>query len=92
MIQKKALIILSIAILLTEIEDFMEDIIPIASLLGVMTIGFVLQERYKLVGSRLGSKFNKIWVFAEIMLFVLVSSEVNIYYLIIRKISRINLA
>ena len=76
---KKALIILSIAILLTGIEDFMKDIIPIASLLGVMTIGFVLQERYKLIGTRLASKFNKIWVFAEIMLFVLVGAEVNIH-------------
>ncbi len=76
---KKALIILSIAILLTGIEDFMRDIIPMAALLGVMTIGFVLQERYKLVGTRLASKFNKIWVFAEIMLFVLVGAEVNIY-------------
>jgi len=76
---KKALIILSIAILLTGIEDFMKDIIPIAALLGVMTIGFVLQERYKLIGTRLASKFNKIWVFAEIMLFVLVGAEVNIH-------------
>ena len=44
-----------------------------------MTIGFVLQERYNVLGTRLASKFNKIWVFAEIMLFVLVGAEVNIY-------------
>jgi len=76
---KKALIILSAAILLTGLEDVLTDIIPVAALLGVMTIGFVLQERYKLIGNRLASKFNKIWVFAEIMLFVLVGAEVNIY-------------
>ena len=76
---KKALIILGSAILLTGLEDYLKDIVPIASLLGVMTIGFVLQERYKLVGTRLASKFNKIWVFAEIMLFVLVGAEVDVY-------------
>ena len=76
---KKALIILSAAILLTGLGDYLEDIIPIAALLGVMTIGFVLQERYNVLGTRLASKFNKIWVFAEIMLFVLVGAEVNIY-------------
>ncbi|MCC3145694.1 cation:proton antiporter [Halanaerobium sp. Z-7514] len=76
---KKALLILSSAILLTGLEDVLEGIIPIAALIGVMTIGFVLQERYKVVGKRLSSKFNKIWVFAEIMLFVLVGAEVNIY-------------
>ncbi|MDZ7673228.1 MAG: cation:proton antiporter [Halanaerobiales bacterium] len=76
---KKALIILSTAILLTGLEDILADFVPIAALLGVMTIGFVLQERYKLIGNRLAAKFNKIWVFAEIMLFVLVGAEVNIY-------------
>lgn len=76
---KKALIILSTAILLTGIEDIMVDIIPIAALLGVMMMGFVLQERYKLMGTKLASKFNKIWVFAEIMLFVLVGAEVNVH-------------
>ena len=76
---KKALIILSAAIVLTGLEDVLTEIIPIAALLGVMTIGFVLQERYKLIGNRLAAKFNKIWVFAEIMLFVLVGAEVNIY-------------
>lgn len=76
---KKALLILSSAIILTELEIVMKDIFPIAALLGVMTIGFILQERYELVARRLASKFNKIWVFAEIMLFVLVGAEVNIH-------------
>lgn len=76
---KKALLILSSAIILTELEVVMKDIFPIAALLGVMTIGFILQERYELVARRLASKFNKIWVFAEIILFVLVGAEVNIH-------------
>lgn len=76
---KKALLILSAAIIMTSLEDFLKDIIPIAALLGVMTIGFILQEQYQLVANRLASKFNKIWVFAEIILFVLVGAEVNVH-------------
>ncbi|MEJ6949891.1 cation:proton antiporter [Natronospora cellulosivora (SeqCode)] len=76
---KKALLILSAAILLTSLESFLENIIPIAALLGVMAMGFVLQEKYHVLGTRLSEKFNRIWVFAEIMLFVLVGAEVNIY-------------
>ncbi|QTL97942.1 sodium:proton antiporter [Iocasia frigidifontis] len=76
---KKVLLILSAAIIMTSLEDFLAGIIPIASLLGVMVIGYILQEQYNLLANRLAAKFNKIWVFAEIMLFVLVGAEVNIH-------------
>lgn len=78
---KKTLIILGVSIILTGLEDFLKakEILPIASLLGVMTIGFIILEKYPNVANRLSSKFNKIWVFAEIILFVLVGSQVNIY-------------
>lgn len=76
---KKVLLMLSFSILLTGLEDLLKGIIPLAALLGVMVIGFLLQEKYHAVGARLATKFNKIWVFAEIMLFVLVGAEVNIH-------------
>ena len=76
---KKALIILGIAIVLTSLEDALKDIVPIASLLGVMTIGFIILEKQPKVANRLAVKFNKIWVFAELLLFVLVGAQVNIY-------------
>ncbi|MTI61259.1 MAG: sodium:proton antiporter [Firmicutes bacterium] len=76
---KKVLLILSAAIIMTSLEDFLAGTIPIASLLGVMVIGYILQEQYNLLANRLAAKFNKIWVFAEIMLFVLVGAEVNIH-------------
>lgn len=75
---KKTLILLAIAILLTSLESLLKEFIPIASLLGVMTIGFVILEKHSTVANRLASKFNKIWVFAEILLFVLVGSQVNV--------------
>ncbi|WIV12958.1 cation:proton antiporter [Proteiniborus sp. MB09-C3] len=75
---KKVLLILGLSILLTELENLLKTKIEIASLLGVMTIGFIIVDKMPNVGKRLASKFNKIWVFAEILLFVLVGAQVNI--------------
>jgi solute carrier family 9B (sodium/hydrogen exchanger), member 1/2 len=76
---KKVLILLASAIILTGLEDLLTNIVPIASLLGVMTIGFILLEKHSEAANRLSIKFNKLWVFAEIILFVLVGAQVNIY-------------
>ncbi|MBU5437120.1 cation:proton antiporter [Tissierella sp. MSJ-40] len=75
---KKILYILGSAILLTALENLLKNKIEIAGLLGVMTIGFIILEKMPQVGKRLSIKFNKIWVFAEILLFVLVGAQVNI--------------
>lgn len=74
---KKVLIILGIAILFTTLENLLKSKLEIAALLGVMAIGFILLEKSPVQAKRLASKFNKIWVFAEILLFVLVGAEVN---------------
>jgi NhaP-type Na+/H+ or K+/H+ antiporter len=76
---KKVLILISIAIVFTSFEDWVKDFIPIATLLGVMTIGFIILEKYEILAHRLSKKFNKIWVFAELLLFVLIGAQVNIY-------------
>ena len=76
---KKVLLILGTAILLTVIESALKNRMEIASLLGVMTIGFIILEKKPEVAKRLAQKFNKIWIFAEILLFVLVGSQVNIH-------------
>lgn len=75
---KKVLLILGLAIMLTAFEKVFKDKIEIAGLLGVMAIGFILLEKMPVVAKRLAIKFNKIWIFAEIMLFVLVGAQVNI--------------
>ena len=75
---KKVLIIIGIAILLTALESWLENRLNIAALLGVMTIGFILLEKKPEVSVRLSRKMNKIWVLAEIILFVLVGAEVNV--------------
>ncbi len=75
---KKVLLILGSAIFLTVIEGALKNKLEIAGLLGVMTIGFIILERKPEVAKRLAAKFNKIWIFAEILLFVLVGAQVNI--------------
>jgi len=75
---KKVLIIISVAILLTTLEDIFQDWVQIASLLGVMTLSFIILEKLPETAKRLSLKFEKVWVFAEIMLFVLIGAQVNI--------------
>ncbi|MDI6644055.1 MAG: cation:proton antiporter [Methanobacteriaceae archaeon] len=76
---EKTLIILGSAILLKNIGDYFNQYVPVAALLGLMVIGFVLIEKMPEVGLPLAEKFNKIWIFAEILLFVLVGAQVDIY-------------
>ncbi|MDQ2087467.1 cation:proton antiporter [Herbivorax sp. ANBcel31] len=84
---KKVLYVLGGAILLTALENVLERLaqdtglyfIQIAGLLGVMAIGFVILEKQPQIAKRMSTKFNKIWVLAEILLFVLVGAEINIY-------------
>lgn len=75
---KKMLYILASAILLTSFETMIKAKIEIAGLLGVMAIGFIILEKIPLVGEKISSKLNKLWIFAEILLFVLVGAQVNV--------------
>jgi len=75
---KKVLLLLGFSILLNQLEAVLKTKLQIASLLGVMTVGFILTEKLPDIGRRLSDKLNKIWIFAEILLFVLVGAEVNV--------------
>lgn len=75
---KKVLYILGVAILVTALENVFKNKIEIAGLLGVMTIGFIILEKKPEVAKRLALKLNKVWIFAEILLFVLVGAQVNV--------------
>lgn len=75
---KKMLFILSAAILLTTFETIIKAKIEISGLLGVMAIGFIIYDKMPGLGKRMALKFNKLWVFAEILLFVLVGVQVNV--------------
>lgn len=73
---RKVIIFLMISITFHQIETL--NLFPMASLLGIMTMGFIILEKYPVLAKRLSLKFNKLWVFAEIVLFVLIGAAVNI--------------
>ena len=76
----KVLVILSVAFIMVTIEDNFSSIVPFAALIAVMFTGIILQRMRPVVANRLSLKFNKLWVAAETVLFVLVGATVNISY------------
>ena len=64
----KVLIVLSMSFILL----YLEDISIISGLIGVMSLGMIFNLVYKNLAIRLQLKFSKIWIFAEILLFVLI--------------------
>lgn len=71
---EKTLVLLASAILLAEIGN----IVHIAALLGVMAIGYIMLQRSEKIAHEIASKLGKIWVFAEIILFVLIGFSVEV--------------
>ena len=70
---EKTLILLTAALLLVEVGGRLQ----VAALLGVMTLGFLLLERAEHVAHELSHKLARIWVFAQIVLFVLIGFSVD---------------
>jgi len=77
----KVLIILSISFLLVVIEDNLPTVFTFSALIAIMFIGIGLQKKREAVAKRLYVKYGKLWVAAEVFLFVLVGATVNIEYL-----------
>ena len=74
----KVMLVLSASFLLVTAEDSLAKFIPFSGLLGVMAVGATLLKRRPELAKRLNDKFAKIWSAAEIFLFVLVGSAVDI--------------
>ena len=77
----KVLIIISISLLLVVLEDSLTTSITFSSLISIMFIGVGLKRNREIVAKRLSIKYGKLWVGAEVFLFVLVGATVNINYL-----------
>ena len=76
----KVLIILSVSFLLLEVESLLEGIVPVSALIGIMSMGITVNQKYNVLSKRLSVKYNKLWLGAEIFLFVLVGVAVDINY------------
>jgi len=76
---KRVLIILGVSIFLVRFEKALEGHVPFAALLAVMTIGIMILRRREHFAHEISAKLGKIWVLAEIILFTMVGSQVNIH-------------
>ena len=74
----KVLIILSASFIFVTLETVMKPYVPMSGLLAVMALGATILKTNEVTAKRLMGKFSKIWVGAEIMLFVLVGAAVDI--------------
>lgn len=77
----KVIIILSISLLLTVAEDNLKTAITFSALISIMFIGVGMKKQHEALAKRISAKYAKIWVGAEVFLFVLVGATVDISYL-----------
>lgn len=76
----KVLIVLSVSFLLAAIEDSLKTPITFSALIAILFIGIGLQKKSGQTAQRLSKKYGKLWVAAEVFLFVLVGATLNIRY------------
>ncbi|MDD7579735.1 MAG: cation:proton antiporter [Treponema sp.] len=76
----KVLIILSVSFLLLELQNRLEGIVPVSGLLAIMSMGIIINQKNDVLAKRLSVKYNKLWLGAEIFLFVLVGIAVDLKY------------
>ncbi len=76
----KVIIILSLSFLLITLEKQLNGIVPLSGLLAIMTMGATILKKNDILAKRLSGKFSKLWVGAEVLLFVLVGATVDLKY------------
>lgn len=76
----KLLIMMSFAFIFLEAEEWLKGIVPLSGLLAVMSMGATILKLYPILAKRISPKYSKLWVAAEILLFVLVGATVDIKY------------
>ena len=73
--------VLGISFLLMAMETWLEGVLPLSGLLAVLSMACVLKMKSAaFVSKRLSEKFGKLWLAAELILFVLVGAAVDIRY------------
>ena len=77
----KVIVVLGVAFLLMAVETWLKGIVSVSGLLAVVSMACVLKMRcVPSVSKRLSEKFGKLWLAAEVLLFVLVGAAVDIRY------------
>lgn len=88
----KVIIILGVSFLLVAIESRLEGIVSVSGLLAVISMACVIKQKStESVSKRLSEKFGKLWIAAEVILFVLVGAAVDIRYTLVAGLSAIGM-
>ena len=74
------IILMSVSFMLVSFEDKFSDSVPFSALISVMCIGIAAKKTAPETAAALSAQYSKLWIGAEIMLFVLVGAAVNINY------------
>ena len=77
----KVIIILGVSFLLLAVEDWLEGTVPVSGLLAIMSMAMIIaMKSVPSVTKRLSEKYGKLWIAAELILFVMVGAAVDIRY------------
>lgn len=77
----KVIILLAVALMLTSLETILSDRVPFSGLLAVVSMACIVRMKSnREVVSRLTQKFGKLWIAAEVVLFVLVGAAIDFRY------------
>ena len=77
----KVIVVLGLSFLLMAVETWAEPYVSVSGLLAVVSMACVLKMKCpKSVSGRLSEKFGKLWIAAEVVLFVMVGAAVDIRY------------
>ena len=74
----KILILIGAAFLFVSLETAIKEAVPLSGLLAVMALGGTIYRQYGNLAKRLSVKYEKVWIGAELLLFVLVEAAVDI--------------
>lgn len=74
----KILILMGTAFLFVSLETAIKEAVPLSGLLAVMALGGTIYRQYGNLAKRLSVKYEKVWIGAELLLFVLVGAAVDI--------------
>ncbi len=75
---KRVLILLGLSVVLLHFQPAIEKLVPFASLLAVMSIGFIILEKREHTAHEISAKLGKVWVLAQLLLFTIVGTQVNV--------------
>ena len=77
---KRVIILVALAFLLKQFEYFIVTYaqIPFSALIAIMSIGFIILEKREHIAHEISAKLGKLWIFAQLILFMLVGASVDV--------------